>query len=256
MSAFVIDPYRFAAFSPANVSGLKVWLDAGVGLFDATTGGSAVTTDGSSVARWEDQSGNGNHVTQATSGQRPELKTNIQNGRDVVRFTATGSGATDDFLRASSTVISGTTARTIFMVVKATTTGQNGIVGFGGGSGTGQTFDITPEIRVRMVGRQDFNLSMGTTAFRILTIGCPSSALFPDVYGYLDGVAMSGTPTSPTAAVNTTTTVGFTVGRSAQGGLGHVGGDYCEILAYDENLSTANRESVERYLADKWGVTI
>jgi hypothetical protein len=253
VSAFVINPYQFAAaFSPSNISGLKLWLDAGVGLFDATTGGSAVTTDGTSVARWEDQSGNGNHVTQATSGQRPELKTNIQNGRDVIRFVAANS----DFLRASSTVISGTTARTIFTVVKATNAGLNGIVGFGGGSGTGETFDITPEIRVRMVGRQDFNLSMGATAFRILTIGCPSSALFPDVYGYLDGVAMSGTPTSPTAAVNTTTTVGFTVGRSAQGGLGHVGGDYCEILAYDENLSTPNRESVESYLADKWGVTI
>ena len=253
MSAFVINPYQFAAaFSPANVSGLKVWLDAGVGLFDATTGGNAVTTDGTSVARWEDQSGNGNHVTQATSGQRPELKTNIQNGRDVIRFVAANS----DFLRASSTVITGTTARTVFIVVKSTTTDGNGIVGFGGGSGTGTSFDITPEIRVRMVGRQDFNLAMGTTAFRILTVGAPASALFPDIYGYLDGVAMTGTPTSPTAAVNTATTVGFTVGRAAQSGLGHVSGDFCEVLAYDENLSTANRESVERYLADKWGITI
>jgi hypothetical protein len=252
MSAFVINPYRFGVFDPSSVSGLKLWLDATRGLFDATTGGSAVTTDGTSVARWEDQSGNGNHVTQATSGQRPELKTSIQNGRDVIRFVA----ANLDFLRASSTVISGTTGRTIFMVVKATSTGQVGIAGFGGGAATGQTFDITPEIRVRMVGRQDFNLSMGTTAFRILTIGCPSSALFPDVYGYLDGVAMSGTPTSPTAAVNTTTTVGFTVGRAAQGGVAECGGDYCEILAYDQNLATADRESVERYLADKWGVTI
>lgn len=252
MSAFVIDPYRFGVFDPSSVSGLKVWLDATKGLFDATTGGSAVTTDGTSVARWEDQSGNGNHVTQATSGQRPELKTNIQNGRDILRFVAANS----DLLRASSTVISGTTARTIFMVVKETSGQANGIVGFGGGAATGTSFDITPEIRVRMIGRQDFNLAMGTTAFRILTIGCPASALFPDIYGYLDGVAMSGTPTSPTAAVNTATTVGFTVGRAAQGGLGHVSGDFCEILAYDQNLSTANRQSVERYLADKWGITI
>jgi hypothetical protein len=255
MSAFVIDPYRFAAFSPSNISGLKLWLDATKGLFDATTGGSAVTTDGSSVARWEDQSGNGNHVTQATSDKRPALKTAIQNGLNVLRFTEAANAATDDFLRASSAIFTGTAARTFFLVAKATSTGQKGFYGMGGGSATGTTFDVTPEIRARVVGRQDFNLSFGTTAFRILTISFPSGGNIGDIDGWLDGVAMTGTPTT-VAAINTASTTGFTIGRAAQGGVSECGGDYCEFLGYDQELSTADRESVEQYLADRWDIAI
>ena len=77
MSAFVINPYRFGStFSPADISGLQLWLDATTGLYDATTGGSPVTTDGSAVARWEDQSSNANHATQGTVNDRPLYRTN------------------------------------------------------------------------------------------------------------------------------------------------------------------------------------
>ena len=255
MSSFVINPYRFAAastFVPTDISGLQLWLDATVGLYDATTGGSEVTTDGSAVARWEDQSGNGNHVTQATAGNRPDLKTAIQNGNNVVRFTA----ASADLLRASSTIFTGTNPRTFFLVAKATSTGQVGMYGMGGITNpAGSSFDVTPEIYVRVGQRQDFNLSMGTTDFRLLTIRFPSGGNIGDIEGWLDGVSMTGAPTT-TAAINTSISVGFTIGRAAQGAVGHCGGDYCEFIGYDQELSDTDRESVETYLANKWDITI
>jgi hypothetical protein len=255
MSSFVINPYRFASpFSPSDISGLQLWLDATTGLFDATTGGSEVTTDGVAVARWEDQSGNGNHVTQGTSGQQPELKTAIQNGNNVVRFTAANS----DRMDASSTMFSGTNPRTFFLVARATSAGLVGMYGMGNFTGTiltGTNFDVTPEIRVRAGGRQDFNQSMGTTDFRLLTIRFPSSGNIGDIEGWLDGSAMSGTPTT-TAAINTNTTVPFVIGRAAQGTVLHCGGDYCEFIGYDQELSDTDRESVETYLANKWDITI
>jgi hypothetical protein len=251
MSAFVINPYAFG-FNPKGISGLQLWLDATVGLFDATTGGSAVTADAGSVARWEDQSGNGNHVTQATGAQRPELKTSIQNGLNVVRFTAANS----DQMDASTTPFSGTTARTFFLVAKATSTGLVAMYGMGGDATiTGINFDVTPEIRVRVSQRQDFNLSMGTADFRLLTIRFPSGGNIEDIAGWLDGTAMSGTPTA-VAAINTSATIGFRIGRSAQPLVTHCSGDYCEFLGYNTELSNTDKQAVETYLANKWGITI
>lgn len=44
---------------------------AGHGMYDSDVGGSLVTATSGTVGRFEDQSGNGNHLTQSTSGDRP-----------------------------------------------------------------------------------------------------------------------------------------------------------------------------------------
>jgi hypothetical protein len=76
---FILLPSK-SIVNPKSVNGLNVWFDATQGLFDATTGGNAVTTNGASIARWEDQSGNGWHLTQSTAGSRPTLTTNCAEG--------------------------------------------------------------------------------------------------------------------------------------------------------------------------------
>jgi hypothetical protein len=84
-----------AGFNPLAF-GPIMWLDANDRntLYDATTGGALVAPDGA-VARWEDKSGNSNHGTQATLARRAILKTNQQNGKNVIRFnglTTPGNG--------------------------------------------------------------------------------------------------------------------------------------------------------------------
>jgi hypothetical protein len=71
-----------AAFSPLDIPGLKLWLDASqiVGLND----GDAVTT-------WSDLSGNGNHATQATASKKPTYKNT--GGKVFVKFDGV-----DDFM--------------------------------------------------------------------------------------------------------------------------------------------------------------
>jgi hypothetical protein len=83
-----------SVFTPATISGLQLWLDAADSstLFDATAGGSLVTTDGSAVARWADKSGNNRHATQSTSNARPSLS--VANGGSL-------SFITNDFLQSS-----------------------------------------------------------------------------------------------------------------------------------------------------------
>jgi len=63
--------------SPADISGLQLWLDATTGLYDATSGGNSVTSDGVAIGRWEDQSGNGNHGTQSVVNDQPLYRTGI-----------------------------------------------------------------------------------------------------------------------------------------------------------------------------------
>jgi lysophospholipase L1-like esterase len=68
LDAYPPPGFRRSAHPPASP---KVWLQFERGRFDATSGGSNVTADVGAIARLEDQSGNGNHFTQATSGERP-----------------------------------------------------------------------------------------------------------------------------------------------------------------------------------------
>jgi hypothetical protein len=67
-------------FDPADLfnGGLKgAWYDASdlTTLWQDTAGTTPVTTDGQSVARWDDKSGNGNNLLQSTSGFRPVYRT-------------------------------------------------------------------------------------------------------------------------------------------------------------------------------------
>ena len=92
-----------SGFKPSAISGLDLWLDAADGdtLFDETSGGNKVTTDGGSVKRWEDKSGGGRHASCADhTAVFPTLTTNGKNGKNVINFadskylTSTFTGVT------------------------------------------------------------------------------------------------------------------------------------------------------------------
>jgi hypothetical protein len=83
----LLRPRAASGFDLRRIAGLALWYDAADSgrLFDATTGGSGVAADGA-VARWEDKSGNGKHLTQGTLNNRPIRKAAARNGRDVLLF--------------------------------------------------------------------------------------------------------------------------------------------------------------------------
>lgn len=49
--------------------------------------GGVISGNGDVVGQWQDQSGNGNHVAQATTANKPSLVTNAVNGHAVVAFS-------------------------------------------------------------------------------------------------------------------------------------------------------------------------
>lgn len=107
--------YPSTAWSPSDISAsyddpsLRGWWKADAGCFDATAGGSACV-DGSVVNRWEDQSGNGYHLTTTTGAatdnrpywsrpadqsELPAIRWNVGATAGVIsnlRWTQTGLG--------------------------------------------------------------------------------------------------------------------------------------------------------------------
>ena len=91
------------AGDPSTLSGLQLWADASLGRYDATSGGSAVNSDAGAIARWEDQSGNGNHLTQSTSGNRCAY--DATKGMVACQIdSGTGGGITNRFATAGITL--------------------------------------------------------------------------------------------------------------------------------------------------------
>lgn len=70
---------------PSPPPGMLLWLEADVGLLDASA---AACADGVAVATWQDQSGNGNDATQSSSGLRPIYRASVS-GKKSVQWTGT-----------------------------------------------------------------------------------------------------------------------------------------------------------------------
>lgn len=105
-----------ALWTPSRIT-TALWLDASdaATLYDATSGGSLVAADGT-VARWEDKSGNARHITQATMGKQPLYKLTVQNGVSGLSF----DGSNDEMSLASDLALG--TSHSIFFAVKNTAT--------------------------------------------------------------------------------------------------------------------------------------
>ena len=254
---------RRAEGPTAPVAGMALWLDASDAstLYDATTGGSLVAADGT-IARWEDRSGNGYHVTQSTSGARPIRKTAIQNALDVVRF----DGSDDTLWRGLEPIcrdVPGITAFSIHRWASSptssrviagliTSTGVNRLAHYGGNSSGKWTSGGR---------RRDFNslqvvnsaASIGTTDSSLLTSRLDYQGT--DLNQWIDGT-LDGASTSFQSAGNSSDTdvrIGIGANRSGEGSSLFFHGDISEVVIYPWALSTADRESVQSYLATKWG---
>jgi hypothetical protein len=102
-----------------TASNPTVWLKADSGVY--TDAGSTLATNGQTVEQWNDQSGNGNNVSQATSGNRPTFETGLWGSANMpgVLFASASSNYMDS--PTFGTPLSQPT--TIFIVVQQTIIG-------------------------------------------------------------------------------------------------------------------------------------
>lgn len=232
---------QYTSWTPPSQSGLQVWMKNESGAYDATSGGSAVTSDGSTVKRWEDQSGNSNHVTEGTNP--PVLKTGANgiNGYAVMRFDGT-----NDLLSKSSWSTSGS-SWTLFVVWKSSDTSYciietQAVDSWWRFSGNGDGY-FAVFLSTRLENTPSAMPSSGT---HYLVARATSGGTYEV---YLDG-ASKATTSSFTFASPTR----IEVGRNSDGtGAKYLDGDIAEFGMYNVDSSTL-RDNLNTYMATKYGL--
>ena len=223
--------------------GMVLWLDAGKDI-----------THGSGVSKWEDQSGNDNDAAQTNSLNQPTYVTNELNGYPVVRFTVS-----EKYLSHPSILTSDYTA---FYVLKLTATSkENKLYYYHAGSvSTGDLgffaeYWWAPSYGWGSVGNVNNSVTPQTRDLRASKV-YPTPLDWrihthqPDALYKNGEVILNYVPESDDVYAGGLTTIGS---RSDNSTLYFVG-DIAEILVYDRILTVSEREMVEDYLSDKYGI--
>lgn len=225
------------AVIPWAVPGLRGWWKA-----DAI--GQVALVNDDAVDIWTDSSGNGHTATQSGSS-RPTFKTNIVNGRPIVRFTTAGTSGLN-----FSTAISSASPFTLFAVYKFTNP-NDGVVTLGPGSdygplgivkGGGATGTYFWSREMYRVDTLDFS-----GAFHVYAMSCTAT---PSIDPYVDGI-LRGPTDITTAYASNFTGLGW---RPFDGACSDA--DIAEIIFYNSALSSTDRTNIEKNLGTKYGITV
>lgn len=230
-----------AVFSPADVDGYFFHIDPSVS--------ASITLDGSSkVQQIADLSGNLNHATQSTSGNRGVVQAAALNSMDVL-FMASGKSITipPEVLAACNT---GEKQLTFFCLLKYTGTGTY-VVTFDTATRHLSVFfdSVAHAISYVSVGASPGAPEFGTTAYDPVQWGLVcveadgSNARF-----YVDG---KGTAVK---SQGTTFTEAISLGANPSSGGNLPIAYYAETLLFNTDIGTTDRQKIEGYLMWKWGL--
>lgn len=219
-----------------DIPGMKLWLDASDSgtLFSDTAGTTLATADGTAVALWKDKSGNLNHASQATAGNRPVVKLAVQNNLNVIRFDGS-----NDFIQPSSFAV-GPQPVTVFTVFKTNGTGYHTIY---------DTGSAKPMMWIDGIGRIELDYpSTYTTSSSVVN----SNTLFTYVNSSSGGgLRLNGSTIASTYSTSLSSSATSFFNRS--GGQTYKG-DFYEMLIYNSALTTVQQLQVEAYLNTKWNI--
>jgi titin len=229
-----------SAFTPASLANLAVWLDASnaSSLYDATSGGSLVGSGGT-VRRWEDLSGNANHVT-GSGG--PSRSVAAVNGLDALSFS---SSRLDN---AAINVSGGN--QSLFMVVKFPASG----FAIAGGFGTVASFGALTIESNRSSGSHSAAFGGGGSD-AIAFGGTPSNTTkaFGAVLGSGTGsLLINGTSAGTVSRATVSSISGIVLGSYF--GVVPLSGLICEVVYLPRTVASGEISDLQTYFANKWGV--
>jgi uncharacterized repeat protein (TIGR02543 family) len=225
---------QFLTLESSGASWTPVDLEAAV-WFDASET-ATITEDGGAVSKWSDKSGNDVNLEQGVSVHQPTTGQMTLNGLNVISFQGV-TGAADQFLTAS---ISIPTAAQAYIVAK---------------------YSDLESKRPTLLG----DTSQNSHFLQLVDNdkdGTPEKLNGLAVYGYFNGEVSRRAPEelSDFALVRVNRNMGpivnATLSMGKDRGLSNrsFDGSMAEVLIFPANLSTADQEKVEGYLAHKWGL--
>jgi hypothetical protein len=245
-------PYRWdgtqfggpVLWRPSNIgSDLALWLDA--------EDSASITLNGSTVSQWNDKSGNGRNVSQATAASQPT-------------YSATGWESSKPAIVYNNKILENTTAslkliaRSLFVVVRETTRASLArvfTVKTASGNDYGQTTGYVAT--TGRFGTNNFELA-GSAGISYRLSATPDAESF-GIYGEVKQAGLGSLFRNGTLQATDSLFTEFDV-NSAGGfrvgaGYSNVGliGNIAEVIYLESTVSTAERQLIEGYLAWKWG---
>ena len=212
------------AISPPPTANLALWLDAGVGL----------TLSGTDVTTWADQSGNGRDAA-ASGTARPTFQSGGINGMPAISFNGTTNRMTGPEVLTSGIA-------TVFAVVKFSVIDEIGSIFEQPNFALYRGFDSGNSSEFRIFNGQNLTSSNaipnGTAVLLEAVANGASSLLFSNGIQRASGDAgSSATSGSYELASNAGSPKTMVI---------------AEILVYNTNLGTTDRQAVESYLNEKY----
>jgi uncharacterized repeat protein (TIGR02543 family) len=246
-----------APWTPVQISA-AAWYDA------ADTG--SVDEELGAVTQWNDKSGKDNHLSQDQPTRQPSTGISMINGLNVLDFS-------EDYIFTSSGL--GADIRAVFMVTSTnvaitsstpamillSTAGGGISTGDGHGSSTGafvgEVLSVFDENTTSFLKRQ----AASSSTLPVIDVGAHlyTYALASDWFIGLDGSddlrdLTSGASRNPMRFANS-----FSIGAGARNHPGDVGyfynGSVAEVILLDTTANQEQRQTIEGYLAHKWGLT-
>jgi hypothetical protein len=227
-------------FSPPQLSGLSLWIDAA----DATT----FTLSGSNVTQCTDKSGQGYVLTVPGGYTSPVYSNGV--------LAMSGSNA---LWSTTNFAVSGNTQVTTFLVGSITSIGNPGP-----GAHIGLAGSATPPQYFGVLAYQDGGQTIlytpscfGPDADRTLTPNINGQRYL--LCAFYNGTVIQGTYNGTLGTSQSLTTANF-ASRPFQIGMrnantgGANDGTICESICYTGALTASQRQQVEGYLAWKWGL--
>jgi hypothetical protein len=225
---------------PTDIAGCVGWWDA--------SDSSVVTVSGGLVSQLQDKSQFLNHAS-ASGALRPTLVQNALNGRSVLRFTGT-QGLTGNFTPSITT-----NQYTVFAVTKMAAPTTNGRVFSTAGAAADFSSGSVIPCCTNATSLDQLSAYNGSTSNVSAAAGFTNYAVFAGACtGTTVTNASNGMSSASGVSSLTIAQTRFGIGIGAQGGTGFLAGDIAEIIYYNTALTAATRNSIEAYLARKWGI--
>lgn len=229
-----------ALWLPDELDSLRVWLKA-----DAIVG----LNDDDPVATWADSSTYEHDATQATEAKKPIYKTGILDGKAVLRFThqhPNGSNLTLGDLSSDFP-----SAATLFVLVTMGTNPSDAYAIFDTATGRGGGITYWD------LGGDGYLGTFRTARIDGYPAGMPASNSGTKLFGLVSSA------TTYAFYINSTVKTGGTASYDSCSGeanykigsdeLEPFGGDIAEVILFNAELTTDERQLAEGYLAWKWG---
>ena len=249
MSPRLLRPRAAGGFNPKTIAGLRVWLDAA----DA----SSVTLNAGNVSEWRDKSGGGFNLSQGSAALQPSYSV-WRNGRNGLGFNAANVISTFSNASLSQTALS------VFVAAEQTgADSAQGLLSFPPTGGTGSDWNNANALTMEtgtasnLLEYRRGGSALLLSGSGVLPAGVVGWIAEPTQYSAFFNGSLVGSAANGTAG---SLTYGMVVGSRYESNTISTGkyfrGNVGEVLVFSRTLTTAERQQVERYLGQKWGISV